>query len=144
MQGSMWATPGRSTWRESESVYDFGLLDWRDGWFDGRVVPGRTADVWCRANACRRCSLKAAWTRYLRDCRQSQDPHTGWLPARVKLAEPSSRSSCIWCMRSPMTRMPTALNGTGPVSRRVVTHNHHRSTKDAVRVMFSHFVRLYG
>src|SRR6266700_7589595 len=27
-----------------------------------------------------------------------------------------------------MTLMPTASNGTGPVSRRVVTHNHHRST----------------
>jgi len=23
------------------------LVDWRDGWFDGRVAPGRTADVFC-------------------------------------------------------------------------------------------------
>ena len=22
--------------------------DWRDGWFDGRVAPGRTADVFCK------------------------------------------------------------------------------------------------
>jgi hypothetical protein len=41
------ATPGRSAWGQSASVYGFGLLDWRDGWFDGRVAPGRTADVFC-------------------------------------------------------------------------------------------------
>jgi len=28
-------------------VYGFGLVDWRDGWFDGRVAPGRTVDVFC-------------------------------------------------------------------------------------------------
>ncbi len=28
-------------------VYGFGLVDSRDGWFDGRVAPGRTADVFC-------------------------------------------------------------------------------------------------
>jgi hypothetical protein len=28
-------------------VYGFGLVDWRDGWFDVRVAPGRTADVFC-------------------------------------------------------------------------------------------------
>ena len=25
----------------------FGLLDWRDGWFDDRGAPGKTADVFC-------------------------------------------------------------------------------------------------
>jgi hypothetical protein len=33
----------RGTWRQSASVYGFGLVDWRDGW----VAPGRTADVFC-------------------------------------------------------------------------------------------------
>ena len=23
-------------------------MDWRDGWFDGRVAPGRTAEVFCK------------------------------------------------------------------------------------------------
>jgi hypothetical protein len=44
-QGSTWATPGRGSRGQSASVYGFGLVDWRDGWFDGRVAPGRTADV---------------------------------------------------------------------------------------------------
>jgi hypothetical protein len=29
------------------------LLDWRDGWFDGRIAPGRTSDVKCLAGAFR-------------------------------------------------------------------------------------------
>jgi DDE superfamily endonuclease len=37
----------RGSWRQPASVCGFGLLDWRDGWFDGRVAPGRTADVFC-------------------------------------------------------------------------------------------------
>jgi hypothetical protein len=32
---------------DNRRVYGFGLVDWRDGWFDGRVAPGRTADVFC-------------------------------------------------------------------------------------------------
>jgi hypothetical protein len=28
-------------------VYGFGLVDWRDGWFDGRIANARTADVFC-------------------------------------------------------------------------------------------------
>jgi hypothetical protein len=32
---------------DNRKVYGFGLVDWRDGWFDGRVAPGRTADVFC-------------------------------------------------------------------------------------------------
>ncbi len=38
------------------------------------------------------------------------------------------RSAYTWCIRLLMILMPTVLNGTGLVSRRVVTHNHHRST----------------
>jgi hypothetical protein len=37
----------RGIGREPASVYGFGLVDWRDGWFDGRVAPGRTAEVFC-------------------------------------------------------------------------------------------------
>ena len=32
---------------DNRKVYGFGLVDWRDGWFDGRIAPGRTADVFC-------------------------------------------------------------------------------------------------
>jgi hypothetical protein len=47
----LWSRKGRRGQRlveapgDNRKVYGFGLLDWRDGWFDGRVAPGRTADV---------------------------------------------------------------------------------------------------
>jgi DDE superfamily endonuclease len=49
----VWCRKGRRGQRlveapgDNRKVYGFGLVDWRDGWFDGRVAPGRTADVFC-------------------------------------------------------------------------------------------------
>ena len=130
----LWCRKGRRGQRlvdapgENRKVYGFGLLDWRDGWFDGRVAPGRTADVFCEQVRAAVARSRATGTCCHRGCRQSQDPHGGWFPARAQLAEPSSRTSCTWCIRPPMIQMPTALNGGARVSRRAVTHNHHRCT----------------
>src|SRR5437588_11481289 len=50
---SVWSRKGRRGQRliqapgDNRKAYGFGLVDWRDGWFDGRVAPGRTADVFC-------------------------------------------------------------------------------------------------
>src|SRR5947209_8692330 len=49
----VWSLKGRRGQRSIEApgdnrkVYGFGLVDWRDGWFDGRIATGRTADVFC-------------------------------------------------------------------------------------------------
>ena len=49
----LWCRKGRRGQRlveapgDNRKVYGFGLVDWRDGWFDGRLAPGRTADVFC-------------------------------------------------------------------------------------------------
>ncbi|MFL5653353.1 MAG: transposase [Ktedonobacteraceae bacterium] len=49
----VWSRKGRRGQRliqapgDNRKVYGFGLVDWRDGWFDGRVAPGRTADMFC-------------------------------------------------------------------------------------------------
>jgi DDE superfamily endonuclease len=49
----VWSQKGRRGQRlveapgDNRKAYGFGLLDWRDDWFDGRVAPGRTADVFC-------------------------------------------------------------------------------------------------
>ena len=32
---------------DNRKVYGFGLVDWRDGWVDGRRATGRTAAVFC-------------------------------------------------------------------------------------------------
>ena len=49
----VWCRKGRRGQRlveapgADEQVYGFGLVAWRDGWCDGRVAPGRTAEVFC-------------------------------------------------------------------------------------------------
>src|SRR5215469_7648886 len=49
----IWSLKGRHGQRliqapgDNRKVYGFGLVDWRDGWFDGRTAPRRTADVFC-------------------------------------------------------------------------------------------------
>ena len=43
----------------NDKVYGFGLVDWGDGWFEGRVASGRTADIFCaqvRAAVARSCA----------------------------------------------------------------------------------------
>jgi hypothetical protein len=49
----VWCRKGRrgQRWVEApganDKIYGFGLVDWCTGWFDGRLAPGRTADVFC-------------------------------------------------------------------------------------------------
>ena len=44
----VWCRKGRRGQRlveapgDNRKVYGFGLVDWHDGWFDGRVAPGRS------------------------------------------------------------------------------------------------------
>ncbi|MGZ3612018.1 MAG: hypothetical protein ACXVBU_18355, partial [Ktedonobacteraceae bacterium] len=111
---------------ENRKVYGFGLVDWRDGWFDGRVAPGRTADVFCE-------QVRAAVARSEQRGRvaiviaDNLKTHTsaGSLLVRNMLTE--LQEHLRLCIRLPTILTLTALNGTGLVSRRAVTHNHHRS-----------------
>ena len=47
----VWSLKGRRGQRlveapgENRKVYGFGLVNWRNGWFDGRIALGRTTDV---------------------------------------------------------------------------------------------------
>jgi transposase len=49
----LWCRRGRQGQRRVEApganqkVYGFGIVDWRDGWFGGRLAAGRTAEVFC-------------------------------------------------------------------------------------------------
>ena len=49
----VWCRKGRRGQRlveapgANDKVYGFGLVDWCEGWFDGRLAPGRTADIFC-------------------------------------------------------------------------------------------------
>jgi transposase len=127
----VWCPKGRRGQRlveapgDNRKVYGFGLLDWRDGWFDGRVAPGRTADVFCEqvqaavARSKRRGRVALVITDNLR-------AHTaaGSLLVRSMLAELKEQ---LYLVYTPAYD-PDAnrIEWLWRISRRVVTHNHQR------------------
>ena len=112
---------------DNRKVYGFDLLDWRDGWFDGRVAPGRTADVFCE-------QVRAAVARSKQRGRvaiviaDNLKTHTsaGSLLVRRMLTEFHEH---LYLVYTPAYD-PDAnrIEWLWRISRRVVTHNHHRST----------------
>jgi len=127
----VWCRKGRRGQRlveapgDNRKVYGFGLLDWRDGWFDGRVAPGRTADVFCE-------QVRAAVARSKRRGRiavviaDNLRAHTaaGSLLVRSMLAELKGQ---LYLVYTPAYD-PDAnrIEWLWRISRRVVTHNHQR------------------
>lgn len=134
----VWCRTGRRGQRLVEAPGDtsnrwgFGRLDWRDGWFDGRLAPGRTADVFCEQL---RAAVERAVARGRRAIGSADNARThtarGSKLVRALLAafkdqlylvstpayEPdANRSEWLWRR-----------------SRRPVTHNHHRDTWQALR-----------
>jgi transposase len=127
----VWCRKGRRGQRlveapgDNRKVYGFGLLDWRDGWFDGRVAPGRTADVFCEqvqaavARSKRRGRVALVITDNLR-----AHTATGSLLVRGMLAELKEQ---LYLVYTPAYD-PDAnrIEWLWRISRRVVTHNHQR------------------
>ena len=129
----VWSRKGRRGQRlveapgDNRKVYGFGLVDWRDGWEGGRVAPGRTAEVFCDqvraavARSKRRERIALVMTDNLKT-------HTsaGSLLVRSILTELKEH---LYLVYTPAYD-PDAnrIEWLWRVSRRVVTHNHHRST----------------
>ena len=144
----VWSRKGRCGQRlveapgENRKVYGFGLLDWWDGWFDGRVAAGRTADVFCQ-------QVRSAVARSQQRGRvaiviaNNLKTHTaaGSLLVRNMLTELKEHLRLVYTPASD----PDAnrIEWLWRVSRRVVTHNHHRSTFDLLLAdLEAHFQAL--
>jgi len=129
----LWCRKGRRGQRlveapgDNSRVYGFGLVDWREGWFDGRVAPGRTAEVFCE-------QVRAAVARSKQRARvaivmtDNLKTHTsvGSLLVRTMLTELKGQ---LYLVYTPAYD-PDAnrIEWLWRVSRRVVTHNHSRGT----------------
>ena len=110
---------------DNRKVYGFGLVDWRDGWFDGRTAAGRTADVFCE-------QVRAAVARSTSRGRvaiiivDNLKTHTaqGFLLVRSMLTELSDQ---LYLIYTPAYD-PDAhrIEWLWRISRRLVTHHHHR------------------
>jgi transposase len=100
-------------------------VDWRDGWFDGRIAPGRTADAFCEQvrAAVARSKARGRVTIIITD---NLKTHTtqGSLLVRSMLTELSDQ---LFLVYTPAYD-PDAnrIEWLWRISRRIVTHNHHR------------------
>ncbi len=113
----VWCLKGRRWQRlveapgDNRKVYGFGLADWRDGWFDGRIANARTADIfWNQVRAAvARSKLRGRVAILITD---NLKTHTsqGSLLVWSMLTELSGQ---LFLVYTPMTRTPIASSGSG-------------------------------
>ena len=144
----VWCLKGRRGQRlveapgDNRKVYGFGLVDWRDGRFDGRIAPGRTAAAFCE-------QVRAAVARSKRRGRvaiviaDNLKVHTpaGSLLVHSLLTELQEHLSLVYTPAYD----PDAnrIEWLWRVSRRDVTHNHQRSDFELLLSdVQTHFQRL--
>ncbi len=131
----VWSRKGRRGQRliqapgDNRKVYGFGLLDWREGWFEGRTAPGRTADVFCEQvrAAVARSKRRGRVAIVIADNLKAHTP-AGSLLVRGMLTELKEQ---LYLVYTPAYD-PDAnrIEWLWRISRRVVTHNHQRSEFD--------------
>jgi DDE superfamily endonuclease len=129
----VWCRKGRRGQRlveapgANDKVYGFGLVDWCTGWFEGRLAPGRTADLVC-------AQVRAAVARsrahghiaiVIADNLRTHTP-AGSKLVRQMLAELHDHLRIIYTPAYD----PDAnrIEWLWRWSRREVTHNHQRAT----------------
>jgi hypothetical protein len=133
----LWSLKGRRGQRlieapgDNRKVYGFGLVDWRDGWFDGRIATGRTAAAFCDQvhAAVARSKARGRVAMIIAD---NLKTHTaqGSLLVRSMLTELTDRLSLVYTPAYD----PDAnrIEWLWRISRRIVTQNHHRRDFEAL------------
>jgi transposase len=144
----VWGRQGRRGQRlveapgANDKLYGFGLVDWCAGWCDGRLAPGRTADVFCaqvRA-AVARSRTRGRLALVIVDNLRTHTP-AGSKLVRQMLAELHDHLRLIYTPAYD----PDAnrIEWLWRWSRREVTHNHQRETFAAlVEDIEAHFQTL--
>ena len=129
----IWCRQGRRGQRfveapgANDKVYGFGLVDWCDGWFEGRLAPGRTAAVFCaqvRA-AVARSRARGRLAIIIVDNLRTHTP-AGSRLVRQMLAELQDHLRIIYT--PAYDPEANRIEWRWRWSRREVTHNHHRET----------------
>ena len=129
----VWSRRGRGGQRRvaapgaNEKVYGFGLVDWRDGWFDGRIGPQRTADLFC-------AQLRAAVARSKGRGRialviaDNLRTHTAAGSRRVRDLLAAEREHLLLVYTPAYDPDANRIEWLWRPLRKAVTHNHHRET----------------
>jgi transposase len=128
----VWCRKGRRGQRlveapgDNTKVYGFGLVDWREGWCDGRVGPQRTADLFCE-------QLRAALTRsqqrgrvaiVIADNLRPPTPRGSRL-VRTLLAEAKGHLRLVYT--PSYDPEANRIEWLWRIVRRAVTHHHQRT-----------------
>jgi transposase len=131
----VWCPKGRRGQRfveapgDNSKVYGFGLVDWRDGWVEGRLAPQRTAGPFCdqlRAAAAR--SRQRGRVAIVLADNLKTPPPRGSLLVRALLTELAGQVYLVYTPRYD----PEAnrIEWLWRIVRHAVTHNHQRPTFD--------------
>lgn len=133
----VWCRKGRRGQRlveapgDNSKVYGFGLVDWRDGWFDGRLAPQRSAEPFCdqlRA-AIARSRARGRVAIVIADNLKTHTPR-GSKAVRQLLADHAEQLRLVYT--PPYDPDANRIEWLWRVSRREVTHNHRRTTLAAL------------
>ena len=127
----VWCRKGRRGQRlveapgDNQKVYGFGLPDWREGWFDGRVGPQRTADLFCEQlrAAVARSRQRGRVAIVLADNLRTHTPRGSRLVREV-LAEAHGHLRLVYT--PSYDPEANRIEWLWRIVRRAVTHNHHR------------------
>jgi transposase len=129
----VWSRRGRRGQRRvaapgaNEKVYGFGLVDWRDGWFDGRIGPQRTAALFCE-------QLEAAVARSTKRGRlalvlaDNLRTHTAAGSRRVRELLAAEQGHLVLVYTPAYDPDANRIEWLWRILRAAVTHNHRRAT----------------
>lgn len=133
----VWCRKGRRGQRKvqapgnNQKVYGFGLVDWRDGWLDGRIAPKRSAEPFCEQlkTAIARSKERGRIALILCDNLGTHTPRRSRLVRRL-LAEYEGQIRLVY---TP-TYDPEAnrIEWLWRIARRVLTHNHQREALETL------------
>src|SRR5260370_16869368 len=126
----VWSLKGRRGQRlveapgDNRKVYGFGLVDWRDGWFDGRIATGRTADVFCEQlrAAVARSKERGRVAIVITDNLKTHTPQ-GSLLVRSMLTELSDQLHLVYT--PPYDQQPNRIQYPFLLPPPIPTLNHH-------------------
>ena len=115
----------------NEKVHGFGLVDWRDGWFDGDLAPKRSAPPFTEQlrRALARSQARGRVAIVLADHARTHTPE-GSLLVRQLLADTEDELYLVDTPRYAPQCQP--IEDPWRVSRRIVTHHHQRTDMDTL------------
>jgi DDE superfamily endonuclease len=144
----VWCRKGRRGQRLVEApganakVYGFGIVDWCDGWFDGTLAPGRTAQAFCTQvrTAVARSSARGRTAIVVADKLRT---HTAQGSKLVRQLLAELRDQLYVVYTPPYDPDANRIEWLWRWTRRAVTHNHQRGLFEALHAdLRRHFQTL--